>query len=233
MCINRAKWNNNKKNKAMEKKICILILTLFISIGMFAQDAIIMKNGDEIKVKITEVTQTEVKYKKLSYIDGPIFTIKKSDLLMIRYENGENEVFSGIISGSSDENVEPKKLTFTRGHGFFLRPEFYRGIYLTLGMQVNPYMQVQGSIGYGDGVTASGGFRFYTNDNKWAGLFDVRYSYINLNGHTFNGLLAVTGASYKLFDFGGGVAYYFDGKSEVWMPVITLGWNIRCYKQYR
>ena len=151
---------------------------------------------------------------------------------MIRYENGENEVFSSIISGS-DKDVEIKKLVFTRGHGFFLRPELYRGLYLTLGMQVNPFMQIQASIGYGDGVTASGGFRFYTNDNKWAGMFDVRYSRVNLNGYTFNGLFAVTGASYKIFDFGGGVVYYSDGTSDVWMPVISVGWNIRCYKQYR
>ena len=59
-----------------------------------AQDVITTKDGTDIKAKIIEVTSNEVKYKKLSNPNGPLFTINKSEILIIRYENGENEVIS-------------------------------------------------------------------------------------------------------------------------------------------
>ena len=41
-----------------------------------------------------EVGTSEVKYKKLDNLNGPDFSILKSDLLMIKYENGTKEDFS-------------------------------------------------------------------------------------------------------------------------------------------
>lgn len=67
---------------------------LFGSIGMAcAQDIITTKDGSDIQARILEVTNSEVKYKRFSNLEGPTFTISKSDILIIRYENGENEVF--------------------------------------------------------------------------------------------------------------------------------------------
>lgn len=67
---------------------------LFGSIGMAcAQDIITTKDGSDIQARILEVTNSEVKYKRFSNLEGPTFTISKSDILIVRYENGENEVF--------------------------------------------------------------------------------------------------------------------------------------------
>lgn len=67
---------------------------LFGSIGMAcAQDIITTKDGSDIQAKILEVTNSEVKYKRFSNLEGPTLTINKSDILIVRYENGENEVF--------------------------------------------------------------------------------------------------------------------------------------------
>lgn len=67
---------------------------LFGSIGMAcAQDIITTKDGSDIQARILEVTNSEVKYKRFSNLEGPTFTINKSDILIVRYENGENEVF--------------------------------------------------------------------------------------------------------------------------------------------
>ena len=59
-----------------------------------AQDVITNKNGDETKAKVIEVGQTEIKYKKYTNLNGPIFTVSKSEVFMIKYENGEKEVFN-------------------------------------------------------------------------------------------------------------------------------------------
>ena len=53
-----------------------------------------MRSGENILVKVIEVGATEVKYKKQDNLNGPLFSILKSDLLMIKYENGTSEKFS-------------------------------------------------------------------------------------------------------------------------------------------
>lgn len=58
-----------------------------------AQDIITQKNGEEIQVKVTEVGTSDVKYKKFGSETGPTYTLSKSEIFMIKYENGEKDVF--------------------------------------------------------------------------------------------------------------------------------------------
>ena len=55
-----------------------------------------MRSGETILVKVIEVGTTEVKYKKLDNLNGPVFSLLKSDLFVIKYENGTKEDFSSI-----------------------------------------------------------------------------------------------------------------------------------------
>lgn len=59
-----------------------------------AQDLITTKNGEDIQAKVLEVSSTEIKYKKFSNLDGPTFVINKNEVLMVRYENGEKDIFA-------------------------------------------------------------------------------------------------------------------------------------------
>lgn len=71
-----------------------MILTALCCIPFVqAQDIITTKDGKDIQSKILEVNANEVKYKKYNNLDGPTFTLSKSEILIVRYENGENEVF--------------------------------------------------------------------------------------------------------------------------------------------
>lgn len=70
-----------------------IILFLFISNFTFAQDLIIKSNGDEVKAKIIEITSFEVKYKMFTNIDGPLYSMPKSEIFLIKYENGTKDVF--------------------------------------------------------------------------------------------------------------------------------------------
>lgn len=58
-----------------------------------AKDVIVLNSSDSIKAKILEVTPTEVKYKKMNYLDGPTFIILKSEISKITYGNGDVESF--------------------------------------------------------------------------------------------------------------------------------------------
>ena len=74
----------------------------FSVVSVNAQDVITKKNGDEIQAKITEVGQNEIKYKRFDNPDGPVYTIGKSDVFMVKYENGTKDVFKEESSAQSN-----------------------------------------------------------------------------------------------------------------------------------
>jgi hypothetical protein len=76
------------------KYILLFILFICSSNIIKAQDTLSMRSGENMLVKVIEVGTTEVKYKKLDNLNGPVFSILKSDLLMIKYENGTSEDYS-------------------------------------------------------------------------------------------------------------------------------------------
>ena len=59
-----------------------------------AYDIILLRNGNEIKAKVTEITLSEIKYKAFEYLEGPTRVVEKSDVFLIIYENGTREVFN-------------------------------------------------------------------------------------------------------------------------------------------
>ncbi len=73
----------------------VLFVTALMLFGMAAaaQDVITTKDGDDIQAKVIEITETDVMYKKYSNLNGPTYILSKSDILIVRYENGEKEVF--------------------------------------------------------------------------------------------------------------------------------------------
>lgn len=59
-----------------------------------AQDVIVKKDQSTIMSKVLEITSMEIKYKKWNNQDGPTYSIERSEVLSINYENGEVEQFS-------------------------------------------------------------------------------------------------------------------------------------------
>ena len=59
-----------------------------------AQDFILKQDGSEIKAKVLEITDQQIKYKEFDFQDGPIRNISVSEVFMITYENGKKEVFN-------------------------------------------------------------------------------------------------------------------------------------------
>lgn len=87
------------------KKIFILFL-LLTATHVMAQDVIVKKDGTTIASKVLEITTNEVKYKKFSNLDGPIYNIAKSDIKVIKYENGEEESFDDGTTLTGDHPVQ-------------------------------------------------------------------------------------------------------------------------------
>lgn len=75
-------------------KKLFFLLTMCVVFNLSAQDIIVKRNGDELQCRILEVSKNEVKYKRWVNLDGPAFSEKKSDVFMIKYENGEKDVIA-------------------------------------------------------------------------------------------------------------------------------------------
>lgn len=78
----------------MKKFLLLALFAIASTLMSVAQDVIITKDGQEIKAKVSEVLTTQIKYKKYESPDGPLYTVNKEDLLLIRYENGNVEVMN-------------------------------------------------------------------------------------------------------------------------------------------
>jgi len=89
----------------MKKTIFLLVTGILISLGAFSQDVLTKKTGEDILAKIIEVTISEVKYKKFDNQNGPIFSILKSDLLLIRYENGTKDIFNEVKKSETTKSA--------------------------------------------------------------------------------------------------------------------------------
>jgi hypothetical protein len=85
-----------------------LCLTLFCGLG-YAQDIIVTKDSKRIEAKILEVNINDIKYKNFNNQNGPTYTILKSEIASIIYENGTVEAFSNAqisnASSNSSRNV--------------------------------------------------------------------------------------------------------------------------------
>jgi len=84
------------------KKILIFILFLS-SISVYAQDVITLRTGDQIKAKVTEISQTELRYKRFEHLNGPTIVIPLATVFAINYENGTREVINALTQTSTPQ----------------------------------------------------------------------------------------------------------------------------------
>jgi hypothetical protein len=78
----------------MKKVLLILLAVVGLAIIAHAQDVITLRNGKDINALVSVIWDTEIEYKRFDNPDGPLYTLKKSEILMIRYANGTKDIFS-------------------------------------------------------------------------------------------------------------------------------------------
>lgn len=75
------------------KKLFLSLIVLLIGFTAYSQDIIVTNDGNKIEAKVTEVEVEVIKYKKFGDNDGPTYTMKKTEISTILYENGSVDVF--------------------------------------------------------------------------------------------------------------------------------------------
>ncbi len=70
------------------------LLLLCLALGpASAQDLLTRRTGEEIQVKVLEITPAEIKYRRTDNPDGPLISVWRTDVFMIRYANGTKDVY--------------------------------------------------------------------------------------------------------------------------------------------
>ena len=97
-------------------RLFLLTAAVMCSLVANAQDVIVKNDGSTITSKVMEITGTEIKYKKYSNLKGPTYSINKTDVNYINYENGERENFG------KTSNVTPnREETYNTQNNFALQ----------------------------------------------------------------------------------------------------------------
>lgn len=116
----------------MKKSLLISILAT-LAIYLHAQDLIILNNGEKIEAKITEVSETEVRYKKWTNLSGPIWVKKMSEIEHIKYQKDrllkqwtfkEGELWD-FTNCSSTSEVYPNPSRYISGNEIVSMIDFY------------------------------------------------------------------------------------------------------------
>ena len=88
-------------------------------------DLIIFKDGSEVPVTLIEISSRQIKYKKCSLPDGPLFITNKTDLFMIKYVNGTKELMKTESAATpqqdrkgSEDNTTGRSPTFLATNAF-------------------------------------------------------------------------------------------------------------------
>lgn len=104
----------------MNRKTILFILVMLMTGTVMAQDVITLKNGDEINGKVTKVSSTEIEYKLASNPDGPTYTKPVAEIFMVKYANGQKDVFNNTPAPAAQQQVTvdiPTGVTLERSGG--------------------------------------------------------------------------------------------------------------------
>ena len=109
------------------KKLFFTLLCIAAFIPLWAQDIIVTTFNERIDAKITEVSETEVKYKQMDNLDGPTFVISTNKIASVIYKNGSVQTFKQANQTLvSQNNTQPQNtVTLLEGDA---APAFQPGI---------------------------------------------------------------------------------------------------------
>lgn len=155
----------------MKTKITTITCIALMSVTAMAQDIITYKNGTEAKVKVAEVTGSEVKFKNYDNPSGPTYTMAKSDIFMIKYENGTKEVYAENAPSTTSTNYSNQKKDYVRDDRVRYNGPRLGMTFVGAGM-IQDQMKNQGLSNYFSQFGWQFETRFFTLDNGFSGLLE-------------------------------------------------------------
>ena len=140
------------------KIIILTIVSIFFCSLIFAQDTIILRNGNRIRSKVLEIEANQIKYTNFNDPDGIIYYMPKSDIKLIKYQNGTKTIINPQavsigIEISTEPFNKPRKISIGMDSTkFFIGYDVLKGIIdensLMFGYKFNKHQFVTASIGF-------------------------------------------------------------------------------------
>lgn len=73
-------------------------------------DTIILISGSMIIGKVAEIGLNEVKYRRCDNLDGPVISVSKSDISVIKYNNGTKDYFTSNSAVTNNYDSDTRKI---------------------------------------------------------------------------------------------------------------------------
>ncbi len=138
----------------MKKLLTLLCCVVFCAV-LSAQDIIVTAKGERIEALITEVSPTEIRYKKWNFQDGPTFVVGVSDLSTIIFKNGEVQVFNGKGNNTPTSSISNQYATTNVTQHNLALVEQINGVYVFSDCKPVGAYDVLGMVNFAGGETAS------------------------------------------------------------------------------
>ena len=200
----------------MKKLLLILVATMGVSLSAIAQDVIVLINAEEVQAKVKSIGLQEVVYLKWNNLDGPTYTLPKSEIFFIKYANGQKETFTNQvqiqdISLPTKCNVVKEDFSKAKFQGYTLLGADFNNILggpsidVSFGSLMSKYLYLGGGVGFHNLIGEYVALAEYMNEIYYTQAAEWMYSiYIttDLKLYTPN-----IGNFYPRFDISLGVAY--------------------------
>ncbi|GHA64785.1 hypothetical protein [Pontibacter akesuensis] len=210
------------------KKLLLLLAMLLPCLASQAQDLLIKRNGDEIQVKVREISPDVIKYQRFDNLEGPMISIAKADVFMIKYENGTKEVFNQTARPTSQPAAQPMSTSQPSYYQENLKLSGPRIGFTILSQKYSDNIQEEFETDINPFITQFGWqfeTRVFTLDNGVSGLFEFVPLVGGLEQGKFlpslSALIGIRGA--KGFEFGVGPNVSLGGAGLV----LAVGTNFQ------
>ena len=97
------------------KKLLLIIVAILSILSSKAQDVIVLKNTENIKVKVKSIGENEVTYLKWDNLEGPVYSLSKSHIFYIQYANGQKDIFFDPIAAKKEINSKFQNYIYLGG----------------------------------------------------------------------------------------------------------------------
>lgn len=133
----------------MKKFLLVLVAAMSITQFAMSQDVIILLNSEEIQAKVKTVGINEITYIRWDNLDGPVYELPKSDILYVKYANGQKEIFN--TGANVNKTTKPYISRFQSyiylGADLFIN---YGGpsLDVSIGARTSQYFYIGGGVGW-------------------------------------------------------------------------------------
>lgn len=193
-------------------KTNIIFLMVFMcayALDSVSQDIIYKKDGSREEVRVILIGEREIQYKKFSNLDGPVYSINKSNILLITYETGDYEIVS---KAARPENIRKHDLATDFARNILS----YHAFDVVFGDFTISYERLISSGILGFKVPVSVGYDYWFADKD----YDYYYGNRNFYSRFFSGF------GVNFYPMGQGMFRYFVG------PHMRAGQGMELFYEY-